>query len=232
SFIANAVCDEAPEFSKKVKVIPNFVGHNGDPLEVAKRDKCILYVGRLHPEKGVHLLIEAFKKFLSEDPSGWKLRLIGPWEVAHGGAGEEYFTSLRKASQSIQNSVEWIGPVFDAKQLSAHYQQSSFLVYPSVAGRGEASPLAPLEAMAEGCPAVVSSLGCFRDYIRPGQNGWTFDESSPDRVTNLAATLRSVVSDPRTMEKVRAEAFQTAQSLGLSQIADRYLSDFQELVVQ
>jgi glycosyltransferase involved in cell wall biosynthesis len=228
--ISNAICRQAPKMAPRVKVIPNFVSRNGSTPEWENREKCLLYVGRLHPEKGVHLLIEAFSQLLSTGLKDWKLRLVGPWEMAHGGGGEEYFRSLREKSRAIENSVEWVGPVFDAERLSAHYQKSSVFVYPSLAGRGEASPLAPLEAMAEGCPTVVSSLECFRDYIKPGCNGWTFDENAQDRVADLAKTLRSVMSDGGMLRKVREDAFRTAQRFSLSNIADLYMNDFEEVI--
>lgn len=230
SLIGNAICSEAPQLSERVKVIPNFVGQNA-PLSVdPKRENSILYVGRLHPEKGIHLLLEAFANLLSEGVSGWKLQLIGSWEVSHGGAGREYFETLRKASEPIQQAIEWVGPVFDAGRLGEYYRRANFFVYPSTAGRGEASPLAPLEAMAEGCPAVVSSLDCFRDYLRSDRNGWTFDESAKNCVASLTATLRHVVSHPGMRDEIRSEALKTAQHYSLSQIADRYLSDFEEVL--
>src|SRR5580700_1271519 len=58
--IRNAICKQAPALTPKVKVIPNFVPRSGPLAADENREKCFLYVGRLHPEKGVHLLIEAF----------------------------------------------------------------------------------------------------------------------------------------------------------------------------
>jgi len=230
--ISNAICREAPKLAAKVKVIPNFVSRSGPPPAGKNREKCVLYVGRLHPEKGVHLLIEAFKQLLATGFKDWKLCLVGPWEVAHGGGGEDYFQSLRRKSREIEDSVEWVGPVFDAERLSSYYQKSSLFAYPSLAGRGEASPLAPLEAMAEGCPTIVSSLECFRDYLQPGRNGWTFNENAQDKAADLAATLRSVMSDGGMLRKVAEDAFRTAQRYVLPNIANLYLNDFQELVSQ
>jgi glycosyltransferase involved in cell wall biosynthesis len=230
--IRNAICKQAPALTPKVKVIPNFVSRSGPPAADENREKCFLYVGRLHPEKGVHLLIEAFRQLLCAGLKDWKLRLVGPWEVAHGGGGMSYFQSLRTKTEGIENFVEWVGPVFDPERLSAYYQQSSVFVYPSLAGKREASPLAPLEAMAGGCPTVVSSLECFRDYLRPGRNGWTFDENSRDKTAELAATLRSVMSDSGMLRRVREGAVQTAQHYTLSNVADLYLNDFQELLCE
>jgi glycosyltransferase involved in cell wall biosynthesis len=186
----------------------------------------------LHPEKGIHLLIDAFRRLLSSGVNDWKLRLVGPWDVAVGGGGEKYFQSLRERSQGMERFVEWVGPIYDAEQLTAQYRRSSVFVYPSLAGRGEASPLAPLEAMAEGCPTVVSSLECFRDYLQPGSNGWTFDEKAQDIAADLAETLRNVMSNGGMLRTVREQAFRTAQRFSLPNVADLYLNDFEEVLGQ
>jgi glycosyltransferase involved in cell wall biosynthesis len=227
--IRKAICREVPDLTEKVTVIPNFVPVAEAASESVVRSKCILYVGRIHPEKGTHLLIDAFARFLSAGFHDWKLRLVGPWEVAVGGGGATYYQRLRQQSRDIQNWIDWIGPVFDAQRLRSHYKESSIFVYPSLAGRGEASPVAPLEAMAEGCPPIVSSLECFRDYLQPRYNGWTFDECPDQGAANLADTLSEVVSDGAVLEQVRNNAIHTSQSYALPRIADRYLEDFQEL---
>jgi len=230
--IRNAICREVPQLAHRVKVIPNFVSQQALAPVAHQRDRCILYVGRLHPEKGVDLLIEAFARLLAKGFRDWRLRLVGPWEEAQGGGGGEYFRGLRNKSRGIEQFVEWIGPVFDAERLKSYYQQSSFFVYPSLAGRGEAFPLAPLEAMAEGCPPVVSSLECFRDYIRSESNGWTFDAQSGQKVESLVATLEQVLRNEQMIREVRDNALRTAEQFTLPKIADRYLNDFQELMNQ
>jgi glycosyltransferase involved in cell wall biosynthesis len=230
--IRNAVCREVPRLAPRVKMIPNFVLPREDASPFEERGKSILYVGRIHPEKGVHLLIEAFSKLVAAGASDWKLRLVGPWQFEYGGGGEEYFQRLRGKTSAIEKYIEWVGPVFDHQQLSGYYRESSFLVYPSVAGRGEASPLAPLEAMAEGCPPVVSSLECFRDYIQPEANGWTFDERAEHAPSALAATLQKIVSDGNLLRAARAGALKTAKRLALPNVANLYLNDFQEIALQ
>src|ERR1700731_4198680 len=140
--IHNAVCKEVPRLAPKVKVIPNFVSTRDSVASMDKRSKSILYVGRIHPEKGVNLLIEAFAKLVASGISDWKLRLVGPWQFEYGGGGEQYLQELRNKTSHFEKYIDWVGPVFDPAKLSSYYQDSNFFVYPSIAGRGEASPLA------------------------------------------------------------------------------------------
>lgn len=228
--IQKAICREAPKLASRVKVIPNFVPKVGAASERIARSRRVLYVGRIHPEKGIQLLVEAFAKFLSMGFPDWKLRLVGPWALAAGGGGESYFQRLREKSRYIDDAVEWIGPVFDAERLISYYREAAIFVYPSLAGRGEASPLAPLEAMAQGCPPVVSSLECFRDYLEPGLNGWVFDERSRQAPANLATTLSGVLDGRDVVGRARSHSLSTAQRYTLPRIAEEYLCDFQEIV--
>jgi glycosyltransferase involved in cell wall biosynthesis len=178
------------------------------------------------------LLLEAFVRLWVQGLRGWKLRIVGPWEVTQGGGGKQYLISLRDKSRVLGHSVEWTGPIFDIDALTAEYRRSAFFVYPSIAGRGESFGLAPLEAMAEGCPPVVSSLQCFHDFIRPGQNGWTFDHRGASAVENLAEILRTVIASADALERVRECAQRTAQEFSLTKVADQFLTDFEEVVRQ
>ena len=61
--VARAIVQEAPALSLKVKVVPYPAPRSTSasaPPPVQQREKTILFVGRVHPEKGVHLLIDAF----------------------------------------------------------------------------------------------------------------------------------------------------------------------------
>jgi glycosyltransferase involved in cell wall biosynthesis len=173
--IREAICKEAPGMEPRVRVIPYFVDGSGVRASDQQRSTNILYIGRVHPEKGIGLLLDAFHGLSAGGLRNWKLRIVGPWETKHGGGGERYLHRLRRQSQELGDLVEWIGPEFNPEALAAHYRQSALFVYPSLAERGETFGLAPLEAMAAGCPPVVSSLECFKDFIRE----WSREPGGP-----------------------------------------------------
>ncbi len=228
--IEEAIRKEAPTLASRVKVIPYFVDCPAVQTSDRKRNKTILFVGRIHPEKGIHLLIEAFGRLVASGICDWRLHIVGPWDIKHGGGGERYFNDLRKQSEKLGQLVEWIGPVFDAERLRAHYRQAAIFAYPSLAERGETFGLAPLEAMAEGCPPVVSSLECFRDFVKPGLNGWIFDHRSSDGTADLVRALMCMITETGALDGARESALRTAQEFTLPRVADRYLSDFEELL--
>jgi glycosyltransferase involved in cell wall biosynthesis len=191
------------------------------------REKYILYVGRIHPEKGLLLLMNAFSRLVSSGISGWKLLIVGPWEFKHGGGGRAYYEKLRYASHG---SVEFTGPVFDEHRLNEYYDKAAFFVYPSLAEKGEAFGLSPLEAMARGCPALVSSLDCFKDFIQADYDGWVFNHRGPDAKRNLESSMREIISNSAVREIVSRNALATANQFTIDRIASLYLEDFEKLL--
>lgn len=103
--------------------------------------KCVVSIGRLHEEKGVDLLLEAWAKVAPQHPD-WTLRIYGSGE-------EEEALRKQAAELGITTTVAWMGRTSDvpgALRESAVFALSS---------RGEGFPLAPMEAMATAVPCVA-----------------------------------------------------------------------------
>ncbi|WP_247237846.1 glycosyltransferase family 4 protein [Telluribacter sp. SYSU D00476] len=223
--IVEAIKKELPDVSgNKVVMIPNplpFVPSEEVDFSI-KKDK-ILYVGRIHQEKGLDLLIRAHK-LLHPDT---KLELVGPWEVAAGGGGKEYLDRLKKLSAGA--NVEFIGPVYDTNQLNQFYREASLFVYPSVAEKGETFGLAPLEAMAWGCVPIVSDLACFKDFIIAEKNGLTFDHRSDTAISQLSEILHTLLADQVYRYNLATEAIKVRVTHSVSYIADQFLAEFERI---
>lgn len=186
--------------------------------------KEILYVGRIHKEKGIHLLLSSFSLLIQSDVD-CQLRIIGPYHSSQGGSGEGYYASLRKQSSSLP--VEFSKPIFDVEELAEAYRQADIFCYPSLAEQGESFGVAPLEAIACGLVPVVSSLDCFRDFIEENITGYFFDHRSPNAAENLANTLLKAINNWETTLAMREKAIQKAQEFSFSNIADLYLAEFE-----
>ena len=231
--VADAVIAEVPSMRDKVKVVPNPrpTAHTPEAPSFTNRDATLLYVGRLHPEKGVHLLIEAFAKLQPALRDSWKLVIVGPAESRFGGGGEAYRAQLAEAASKVKR-VEFRGAIFDAAQLEREFRSAALFMYPSLAERGETFGLAPLEAMAQGCPALVSDLGCFHDFIADGQTGFIFNHRAADPVAELSAKLMQLLGDRSALATVGEAGYRKSEEYTMAAVARQFLDDFEAVIEQ
>lgn len=230
--VADAVAAEVPEIRDRVFVIPyprpSAASEDTNPRPISARENTILYVGRVHPEKGVHLLVEAFAGAPPEMFRNWKLVIVGPAESKFGGGGDDYLQRL-KAIAGEQGKVEWRGAIFDQGELEREYGAAKIFVYPSLAERGETFGLAPLEAMAHSCAVLVSSLGCFGDFIRERETGFIFDHRATAPVETLRARLHQLILDDALLTQVAEAGYRKACEFTAEAVAAQFLRDFEKL---
>jgi len=228
--VRDAIAREYPPLASRTFVVPNPVDtrllHPAPEARAAGGSRTLLFVGRVHPEKGVHLLADAFARIAARQPN-WRLRIVGPWLEPQGGGGDAYLRQLKERLRGVP--AEIAGPVFDPEALAREFRGADLFCYPSLADRGESFGLAPLEAMACGVPAVVSGLACFRDFLADGDNGWVFDHRGTDPASALAASLEGAMGDDAGRARAGERAAQIASRFGISEVADRYLDEFARL---
>ncbi len=228
--IARAMIQQAPDVAPRVLVIPNPLPSPLPPARPAMRNPdLVLFVGRLHPEKGLVLLLEAMALLRQQRPQA-RLRIIGPWEESLGGGGPGFMLKLHRLAESMGPAVDFTGAVFDEQVLAAHYDQAGVFVYPSLAALGEASPVAPLEALAHGLPVAVSDLECFDEYLQPGPFVHRFNHNAVSASARLAGVLESVLAHPENTAAVAAAARLRAADFAADRIAARYLAAFQAVL--
>jgi glycosyltransferase involved in cell wall biosynthesis len=229
--VRNAIIRECPALAAKTRILPNPVDTHLMMPRANQRPshgaKTLLYVGRLHPEKGVHLLLEAFSRLARQHPD-WNLRLVGPIAVNQGGGGGDYQKRLADLAGTLP--VEFAGPVFDSQKLVSFYQDADLFCYPSLAEKGESFGVAPLEAMACGVPPIVSDLECFRDYLVDRKSGWFFDHRGKDPAQSLADKLTEVMNAPDQIASVGRSAAEAARRFSYAAVAEQYLMDFTSLL--
>jgi glycosyltransferase involved in cell wall biosynthesis len=203
----------------------------GEVPKTQAQKPVVLYVGRLHPEKGLDLLIEAFGRLPIAIRAEWSLALVGSAAEEAGGGGERFLGELKSRAAAKGLLIDFVGPVYDPEALKAQFDRSQVFVYPSRAVRGESFGLAPLEAMARGIATITSSLGCFQEFMRHGQNGWVFALDAADPAQELAFALEAVIGSADLRRTLQREGLKTAADYTVRRIAARYLRDFETLAV-
>ncbi|HEY5752844.1 MAG TPA: glycosyltransferase family 4 protein [Chthoniobacterales bacterium] len=223
-----AILKEEPLAESRTSLIPNPLPFSTpEPVDWSLKEKRILYAGRVHPEKGISLLLDAFLTAKARGHmAGWKLEIVGPAEISYGGGGAGWFAELLK--NHPHPDVSWLGPIFDSQRLNEHYRKATLFVYPSLAERGETFGLAPLEAMAWGAVPIVSDLACFKDFVRAGINGFTFHHRAQN-ATNVLADVFSRATQT-DLKELRANATNVRSTHSLTHIAEAFLTDFERVV--
>ncbi len=233
--VGRVMSHQAPSLKSKIRVIPYPVSqHQLKNKKITNYTETkafhMLYCGRVHPEKGIHLILKALCSLEPSAASSIKLTIVGPWEIGHGGAGEHYLRRLKRLSADALFQTEWAGPVFETGKLDFYYREADLFLYPSLAEKGETFGLAPLEAMAHGCPALVSALECFEDFIQDNENGFVFNHRQPKPEICLAKKLEQLLKQPELLARTRIKAHETAQKYSIEKVAQIYLEDFHSLM--
>ena len=231
--VARAVAAEAPKLAQKITVIPYPTPRSTGEIEpppFAEREKTILFVGRAHSEKGVHLLVAAFANAARTIFADWKLVIIGPTEKKYGGGGGPYLAALARTAEQAQDKIIFRGPLFDPIALESEFRSARLFVYPSLAEKGESFGLAPLEAMAHRCAVLVSNLDCFHDFICEGETGFVFDHRAANPADALREKIESALADETLLARVAEAGYRKSAEYSLPCIADQFLNDFNSLV--
>jgi glycosyltransferase involved in cell wall biosynthesis len=184
------------------------------------------FVGRLHPEKGIALLVRAAILLAGRhDLPDWRLRIVGPAEVGEGGGGDRWLGALRQEAAPLGDRIEWLGPEFDAERLALLYGGIDIFCYPSVAQTGETFGVAVAEAMAARCAAVVSALGCFNDLVTDATTGLVFDHAGPEPAQRLAECLGRLVADGPMRMDLAMRGQQHVRGFDFAEVSRRILED-------
>ncbi len=132
-------------------------------------DPFVLFVGRLHEQKGVDLLLAAFERV----PPPARLVIAGP----------DYGVAVRTGGRVLH-----VGPVYGRDKLAALVDAAAFCL-PS---RHEGFSLAVIEALAAGVPVVISTECHFPEVAAAGAGLVT-----PLDPPAIAAAMRQVLADGR-----------------------------------
>jgi glycosyltransferase involved in cell wall biosynthesis len=169
--------DDIREFGllNPIAIVPNGVDVPAyDPKVRAETgQKTVLYLGRLHPKKGIDQLIAAWAR-LEDKHSGWHLEIVGPLS---GSYPEEL---RRMIAQAGIKRARLAGPLYGADKTRA-YRRSDLFVLPTL-NENFGNTIA--ESLAVGTP-VITTKGAPWEGVVAHNCGWWVDHG----VTPLAAAL-------------------------------------------
>lgn len=166
-----------PEKIHRIPATPNYPDPT-HPLHVPPDTPTLLFAGRLIPEKGPDLLIEAMPAILKRIPA-CRLRIAGDGVLKQ--SLQDRASELGIATRV--NFTGWLPP----KELREEMASASLLVAPSRMIEGQ--NLVVTEALSVGCPVATTPRGGVLDVVKDGQTGWIIPDTTRVDVERTVASL-------------------------------------------
>lgn len=147
----------------------------------ACHDGSVVFLGRILPHKGIHHLVDAVRP---ETP----LHVVGP------ALDNAYLAELRR--RAAGKSVRFHHGLSDAEVVEL-LQRALALVHPTPVdaagspGANELLGLAPIEAMACGCPVVATAVGPLPEVVADGESGLLVPPNDPQAIRDALDRLRA-----------------------------------------
>ena len=148
----------------------------------------LLCVGRIHPRKGQHELLQAVSTLSSDIQRNLKVKFVGQF------VKDTYYRRVAQIAESCEAEIEFTGGLPD-EALEAEYLAADIFALTSVPYRAsiEGLGLVYLEASRHGLPVLANRIGGVPDVVIHGRNGYL---SEPGDIKQLAANLEMLVRNP------------------------------------
>ena len=212
-YIAEKIRRRFPQFADRCQVIPNgvdvasFTGTNGHRAAREDRVRRLLFVGRVSPEKGLHVLLEAFR-LIAERLPHVRLEIVGSHKQLpldyllslgddeaiprlasfyDGRSDESYFARLQDQLQTLPlaEHVTFTGAL-PYVQLREHYHQADVLINPSFS---ESFGRSLIEAMACELPVVATRIGGMTELLAGSNAGLLVEPGDAPALAEAALRL-------------------------------------------
>jgi poly(glycerol-phosphate) alpha-glucosyltransferase len=154
-------------------------------LGLSSGTRTLLFLSRLHPKKGLDILVRAF--------AGWaRKRSDVHFVIAGGDAGSGYFGMIARliGELGIEGRCHLLGEVKGERKRELLAGADAY----ALTSHSEGQPVAVLEAMACGVPVLITP-GCNLPEVQERKAGLTVDPT----VERVAAGLHDMFASPETM---------------------------------
>jgi len=171
-------------FNNPIYIIPN--GIDLSNVKESKKKygtKKIVFLSRIHPKKGIEILLEAWRNCNTE---GWTLDLAGNGDAI-------YIENLSQSAQDLKN-VHFVGAMYEQSKWN-FLQSADVMVLPTYS---ENFGIVVAEALAVGVP-VITTTGTPWEDLESYNCGWWIDLSAENLISTLSIVFNMPLSILETM---------------------------------
>jgi glycosyltransferase involved in cell wall biosynthesis len=218
--ITDGIRQRFPQFAGRCRTIYNgvdvdyFVKENGNGALRSNGQRRVLFVGRVSPEKGVHVLLEAFEKALLHCPEA-QLDIVGPqgqlpWEYIGALSDDKNISSLaafyngnsrhgyasilkERLTPNLAKRVTFCQHI-PHRRLLDYYRNAEVLINPSFS---EAFGMSLIEAMSCEVPVVATRVGGMAEIVNDGRAGLLVESGD---ASALAEAMLSLLGNEKLMQ--------------------------------
>lgn len=216
-FVTDGIRKRYPAVAQRCHTLYNgvdqrFLALPSDPAA----SSTVLFVGRLCPEKGVHVLAAAMRGVLRRQPSA-SLALVGPLDLSPRefvdplgkdptfDGLDRYYTRPETYYELVRGEVERLGgraflhgPTAN-DEVGSHYARAGIFVFPSLWHEPFGIPV--IEAMAAGLPVIATRAGALPEIVVEGETGFLVERGDEQ---GLAAAIEKLLADPALRARMGA----------------------------
>ncbi|MFW9938218.1 MAG: glycosyltransferase family 4 protein [Candidatus Thorarchaeota archaeon] len=170
---------------KKIKLLYNYIDSDlFKPLNLLKKEKSVIYIGRLNEQKNLFNLLEAFK-----DLKDFTLDIIGDGELKE---------KLMLKANKLKLNVNFLG-LFPNNKIPEILNQHEFFILPSYY---EGNPKALLEAMSCGLICIGTNVWGIKNLIEHEENGLLCKPNA----SSIKQTILKYYKDGTLRKKIQQNA--------------------------
>jgi glycosyltransferase involved in cell wall biosynthesis len=201
-YITDKVRARFPEHADRCMTIYNGVTIRPPAGQAPGGPLQLLNVGRVSPEKGLHVLMDALERVVPTTPDV-RVTILGeespvPYEFAVKVSqdplvrdlgrfyGASYLQHLReRMSPAVAERVSFVDRIPHA-ETQRYYDVADVFVFPSIF---EAFPIPPIEAMAAGLPVIASKAGGVVESVVHERTGLLIEREDPPALAEAIVRL-------------------------------------------
>ena len=204
--------------TNRIIYLPNSIDVNSFYPKGEKEDNLLLYLGRIVPVKGLHVLLESLR-YIKQSTH---LVIVGP-------IGDfKYYQSIKehieRENRKGKHKITYLGTV-PQPELMKIYQKSSIFILPSF---WEAFPVVILEALSCETPVITTPVGGNPEVIRNFENGILVPVNNP---LKLAEAINFMLDNKDNRTKMGQKGRElVTKNFSVEVIAKRLRKIYQEMI--
>ena len=193
---------------KKVYYIPNGVDLSAYKNINPNIKKNIVFIGRVHEQKGILYLLEAFNKIKGKN--NFELEIIGKID--------EYGEKLRR--KYADPRIKWVGFISKREEIVRKLKSAYCIALPSL---WEGLPLTLFEALASSRPVIVSDIGAYKSVIKDQALFCKVKDSN-----DLAKKILFLFNNKKRADEIGKKGEKLSRDFDWKSIADKTIKVYNE----